>query len=320
MTATSVFVGREGELGALHGAFGEAAGGHSQIVVVEGEAGIGKTTLVERFLSELPATRILRASGDESESHVAFAMADQLLRSDGRDNDALGNGTHVAVGLELLELINSGPERAPCVVVADDAHLIDPESLRALLFAARRLLASQALILLVVRGTRDDALPEGWRKLAAGSTGAVLRVGPLAPAHLSELGRALGVAMTPDAAGRLWEHTRGSPLYARAVLRELPADDSWQYEPRPLPVPDSYAQLVRQDLERCASDVVTLIEATAVLGVRAPLHRVLELAVLDDPLQTLDAAIDSGLVRLDDRASGAFVEFSHPLVRAAIYG
>jgi DNA-binding CsgD family transcriptional regulator len=317
IAATSVFVGRQNELRALHDAYGDVAGGRSQIILVEGEAGIGKTTLVERFLSELPATRILRASGDESESRVPFAMADQLLRSDGRGNVALPSGRHVAVGLELLELIASSGD--PCVVVVDDAHLIDAESLRALLFAARRLLASRALVLLVVRGTTDDTLPEGWRKLAAGSTGGVLTLGPLAPSHISELGSALGVAMTPDAAGRLWEHTRGSPLYAHAVLRDLPDDESWQHEPRPLPVPESYAQLVRQDLDRCAGDVVTLVEAAAVLGVRAPLDAVVGLAGLDDPLATLDAAIDSRLVRLDDRASGAFVEFSHPLVRAAIY-
>jgi predicted ATP-dependent serine protease len=75
--ATSVFVGRHDELRALHDAYGDASGANSQVLVVEGEAGIGKTTLVERFLSELPAARILRAGGDESESHVPFAMADQ---------------------------------------------------------------------------------------------------------------------------------------------------------------------------------------------------------------------------------------------------
>ncbi len=319
IASTSVFVGRQDELRSLHDAYGNASAGHSQILLVEGEAGIGKTTLVQRFLSELPETRILRASGDESESHVPFAMADQLLRSDGRRSAELPSGRHVAVGLELLELISSGADRAPCVVLVDDAHLIDAESLRALLFAARRLLASRAVVLLVVRGTTEDTLPEGWRKIAAGSTGGVLTLGPLAPSHISELALALGVAVTPDAAGRLWEHTRGSPLYARAVLRELPDDESWPHEPRPLPVPESYAQLVRQHLDRCASDVVTLVEAAAVLGVRAPLHGVVELAGLDDPLATLDVAIDSALVRVDDGASGAFVEFSHPLVRAAVY-
>ena len=319
IAATSVFVGRQTELRALHDAFADAAQEHSQLVLVEGEAGIGKTTLVERFLSELHATRILRASGDESESHVRLALADQLLRSAGYRGKTLRSGGHVALGLELLELISSGTDEAPCVVVVDDAHLTDAESLRALLFAARRLLASRALVVLVVRGTTEETLPEGWRKLAAGSTGRTLTLGPLEPSHISELGSALGVAMTPDAAGRLWEHTGGSPLHAHAVLRELPRDSRWQHEPRPLPVPDSYAQLVRQDLDRCTPDVVTLIEAAAVLGVRAPLHAVVELTGLDDPLETLDDAVDSGLLRVEDRAGSAVVVFSHPLARAAIY-
>jgi predicted ATP-dependent serine protease len=137
-TATSVFVGREAELCVLHDAFGDASAGRPQVVVVEGEAGIGKTTLVERFLSDLPAPRLLKASGDESESHVPFAMADQLLRAEGSASDALGSGLHVAMGLELLELISSDPDDETCVVIVDDAHLIDTGSLRALLFAARR--------------------------------------------------------------------------------------------------------------------------------------------------------------------------------------
>jgi predicted ATPase len=56
IAATSVFVGRESELRALHDAFAEASGGQSRVLLVEGEAGIGKTTPVERFLFELPAT------------------------------------------------------------------------------------------------------------------------------------------------------------------------------------------------------------------------------------------------------------------------
>ena len=90
IAATSVFVGRQTELRALHDGFAEATGGRSLTVLVEGEAGIGKTTLVEHFLTQVHATRILRASGDESESHVPFAVADQLLRSAGRAGGARG--------------------------------------------------------------------------------------------------------------------------------------------------------------------------------------------------------------------------------------
>ena len=134
----------------------------------------------------------------------------------------------------------------PCVALVDDAHLADAESLRAVLFAARRLLASRALVV--------SSRPADEATLGDGASSP-----PDRPAARSAWGRssrrmspssglALGVEMTADAARRLWEHTGGSPLYAEAVLRELPHDSSWQHEPRPLPVPDSYAQLVRRDL------------------------------------------------------------------------
>ena len=123
-----VFVGRQMELRALHAAFADASAGRSQVLLVESEPGIGKTTLLERFLAELPPTLTMRASGDESESDVPFAMADQLQRSAGGDSKALRADGHVAVGLDLLERINSGPaEDRPSVVVVDDAHLTDAD-------------------------------------------------------------------------------------------------------------------------------------------------------------------------------------------------
>jgi DNA-binding CsgD family transcriptional regulator len=311
---TTVFVDRETELHRLRDAWGAACSGHPRVVIVEGEAGIGKTALVERFLSESRAASPLRAAGDESEAHVAFAMADQLLRSGGRASDALRAGQHVAVGIELLDLIGSAPGGAPALVVVDDAHLTDAESLRALLFATRRLVAIPAMIVLVVRGTAEQTLPEGWRKVAD-----LLSVGPLEQVDVAELGAACGVSMTPEAAGRLRDHTRGNPLHIRAVLRELDDDPTWQYEPRPLPVPRSYVQLVRARLDRCAPQVAGLVEAAAVLGVRASLPAVIELAGAERALETVDDAVETGLVSLDERGSGPSVEFSHPLTRVAIY-
>src|SRR3954454_5160631 len=311
---TAVFVDRETELRALHDAFATASSGQPRVLIVEGEAGIGKRTLVERFLADLDETVALRAAGDESEAHVAFAIADQLLRAGGRSSDALRAEQYVAVGLELLELASSGSGGAASVIVVDDVHLADAESLRALLFATRRLVASPVLLILAVRGTAEDVLPEGWRKVAS-----VLALGPIEPAHIVELGLALGVPMTPEAAGRLGAHTRGTPLHLRAVLHEPHEAWTWQYEPRPLPVPQSYVQLVAARLARCGADTVRLIEAAAIRGVRAPVHHVLELAGLEHPLDTLDAATETGLLTFDAHGSGPSVEFSHPLTRVAIY-
>src|SRR5436190_8576 len=97
---------------------------------------------------------------------------------------------------ELRALASAAPEGATSVLVVDDAHLADAESLRALLFATRRLVASHVLVILVVRGSAEEVLPEGWRKVAS-----VLALGPLEAADIVDLGLALGVPMTPEAAG-----------------------------------------------------------------------------------------------------------------------
>src|SRR4051794_403436 len=121
--------------------------------------------------------------------------------------------------------------------------------------------------------------------------------------------------MTAEAAARLCAHAHGNPLHVRAVLGELAGDGSWQREQRPLPVPRSYAELVRGRLERFSPEVVALVEAAAVLGVRAPLATVAGVAGLQDPLAAIDAAVETELVDLRDQ----LVEFTHPLARAAVY-
>ena len=112
---------------------------------------------------------------------------------------------------------------------------------------------------------------------------------------------------------------RAIPCTREPCSIELPPRDNWQHEHRLLPVPASYAQLVHQQLDRCDPAVVATIQAASVIGVRAPLHAVLNLVRGEAPLETLDAALDSGLVKLDHTGAGAFVEFLHPLTRAAIY-
>ena len=310
MRDTLVFINREHELAELHAAFADAASGHSRLLLVEGEGGIGKTALIERFLSQLDHARVLRASGDASETELQFALADQLVRSSGAAaTDLLLESRHVGVGLQLLELLS---HEVPTVAFVDDAHLADSASLRALLFASRRLMSCRALVVVAVRGTAVETLPEGWAKLAGG----VLAVPPLDDHQVVALAEALGVHVTGDAAARLRAHTNGNPLYIRAVLQELPGNDNWQFENRPLPAPRSYAQLVRERLDRCAPEVIELIEAAAVLGVQAPLHLVTALAGLEAPLDAIDAALETELVALED---GAVVTFTHPIARVAVY-
>jgi predicted ATPase len=77
-----VFVGRAAELAVLEAAAAAARGGQPRVVLVEGEAGIGKSTLLARFASGLASTTVLRASGDEAELRLPYGIVGQLVASE----------------------------------------------------------------------------------------------------------------------------------------------------------------------------------------------------------------------------------------------
>src|SRR4051794_37910952 len=118
------FVGRDTELAALQVEFDAARGGAPRVVHVVGPPGIGKSTLVERFL-ERNRARVLRAGGDESERDVELGVADQLLRhAGGRALDA----DHVTAGARLLDALGELQADGPVVVLVDDAQWADAAS------------------------------------------------------------------------------------------------------------------------------------------------------------------------------------------------
>ena len=125
--------------------------------------------------------------------------------------------------------------------------------------------------------------------------------------------------MTPDAAGRLWEHTRRQPAARAGGAARASGRRQLAARAASASGPESYAQLVRRDARpMCAATSSTLIEAAAVLGVRAPLHAVRRAGRLERSARDAGRrGRRAGSCALDDRAGGAFVEFSHPLARAA---
>ena len=143
------------------GAGAAARRGQPQVVSIEGEAGIGKSSLLERFVPELESAGIVRASGDEAESLLPYGVISQLVASaremgDGPPglltSDLSDDVDPLAVGAELvtwLGQVHRGQEMTLALI--DDLQWADGPSARALLFAVRRLQADPVLVVVTAR-------------------------------------------------------------------------------------------------------------------------------------------------------------------------
>jgi DNA-binding CsgD family transcriptional regulator len=324
------FVGRRSELAALRARLAAARSGEPQVVQIQGPPGIGKTALLSQFLADLghgvPPV-VLRAGGEETEVLLAYGVVDQLARSAGPPGADLLRAVSspattvdgvVAVGSRLLELLGALEAASPVVLVIDDVHWVDQPSLRALVFALRRLVADPVLVLLAVRDTEAPEVPGGLRRLVEGPEGSVLHVRGLGEEELRDLGAELGVGrLAPVAAERLRSGTQGNPLYARAVLEEFPPGD-WAPGDRPLPSPRSFRRLVERRYDTCSADTRRLLDAAAVLGPRSPLPLVASLGEVSDPVGAVDEAAGCELLVPAMGQLPWTLSFPHPLVRSAL--
>lgn len=322
-----LFVGRAVELAALRRALAEVATGRPQTVLITGAAGIGKTSLIEQFLSQVDGVATLRASGEQWEAFVAFGVIDQLLRAAGVRGGLLLAGRQrslppeepVGVGAVLLETLEKLERQAVVILLIDDAHWADVDSLRALLFALRRLAAARVLTVLTVRDEDALRVPDGLRRLASATTGRALHLEALESGEVQTLATALGVPQFRlRTAQRLRDHTGGNPLYVRALLSEFPADRWHTWQPR-LPAPRAFATQVVDRLSACSPSARSLVEACSVLGVRSSLQMGAALAGLDDPVDAFEESVAVGLLQSTDKIDIWDVAFLHPLVQAAVY-
>jgi DNA-binding CsgD family transcriptional regulator len=325
---SEIFVGREKELGVLRSAMEQVRAGRPQVVLIEGSAGIGKTALLDRFLALETDAQALRASGEPWEALVPFGLVDQLIRAGGMSRAgilaarerALPIDEPISVGARVLELLSELDAKRPTVLVVDDAHWADLDSLRALLFALRRLVADQVLTLLTARTEDTGRLPEGLRRLAEGQTGTSLHLGALGTSQVRALATSLGLReFSHGAAQRLQIHTQGNPLYVRALLAEVPAD-RWRTWQPVLPAPRAFASLVERRLDSCAPATRRLVEAAAVLDNRPSLSTAAAVGEVEEPALALEEAAVVDLLRSSAEPGALTVTLPHPLVQAAVYG
>ena len=325
-----VILERDAELAALAAAVAAAEAGHGSLVLVEGQAGIGKTTLL-RAACRGPAARVLTARGLALEQGFGYGIVRQLLE-EVRGENGLMDGA-AALAARVFDWTEAGPveddvryaamhglywlvanlaARQPLVLAVDDAHWADAPSLRWLAHLAARVEHLPVALLLAVRDGPDE--PELLGELRAAGTR--IRLAPLGPdATAALVRRRLGAlpgarpgALTGDGAeqlGRDWHaSTGGNPFLLEAMATAL-RDGDQKAEP--------IAQAV---LRRIGPRGGQLARALAVLGGPAPLRQVAALAGLDLPAA---ARLADRLRAADVLAPGSVLEFAHPIVRTAVY-
>lgn len=324
MAEATAIRGRHRELAELDALVGRARSGRSGALVVAGEAGIGKTALLNSTAARAAAhIRIERMAASESEMELAYAGLQQLCgrvmsaaaHLPGPQREALeaAFGLREAsapspflVGLAVLGLLTEVASERPLLCMIDDAQWLDEASARAVAFVARRLHAEGIAIVLAMRTVGDHLadLPH-------------LVVEGLGDEDSRELFRhAVPGAIDPRVRDQLITESRGNPL----ALRELPRALS------PAEIAGGFALTSSMPLEgRIEQSLLAQLEPLP-----EPTRLLLLLAAADptgDPglLRRASAALGLGAENLDAAQEadalvvGMRVGFRHPLVRSAVY-
>jgi predicted ATPase len=177
--------GRRSECEVFDRLLAEVRGGESRVLVVRGEAGVGKTALLEYLLERASGCRIARAAGVESQMELAFAGLHQLcapmLNRLEHLPDPQCNALSVVfglsagdapdrflVGLAVLSLLSEVAEEQPLVCVIDDAQWLDRASAQTLVFVARRLFAEPVALVFGVREPSEEQELAGLPELVVG--------------------------------------------------------------------------------------------------------------------------------------------------------
>jgi AAA ATPase domain len=321
------FAGREPELHALDDTLDQVAADGARVVLVEGPVGIGKTAMLRRFVGRHRGLRVFWWSGADSRPSASFALVDRIFAPLGvrahtlpiHAERTLPGEQPVEVGRRLLQALTGLRQDRPIALVIDDAHTADLDSLRAVLFALRRLSTHPVMTVFVTR-SRNAGLPEGLVRLAeCARTGFVLPVGPMLPAEVQDLALTVGVTDLPlRTACRLSAHTLGNPRHLLALFAETPVD-AWRLD-RALPAPHLFSRTVGRMLDSCAPATRRLVEAVSVLDDLAVLSTAAALVGVDEPLDAVEEACRAGLLATPPPVPAWRLAFPDPLVRAAVYG
>jgi len=321
------FFGRERERELFDDLMVSANESRSGVLVIHGEAGVGKSALLEYAQGIDDRVRVLRAVGVEPETELAFAGLHQLLLPTFASIDripelqaealrgALGIAPGVAenrflVGLAVLSLLAEIATDGPTLCVLDDAHWLDRPSVDALTFAARRVDAEGIVMLFSVRESDFPTFP--------GADLPSHEVGGLNPQEAERLlSERFDGRLAPETRRAIIESAEGNPL----ALLEIPAAltpaqlSGREVLPNPMPIGRKLEEILLAAVRRLSPSAQMLMMLAAAEGsgetdIVLSAGRMLRL-----PASALPEAEASGMIRTE----GSALVFRHPLLRSAVY-
>jgi DNA-binding CsgD family transcriptional regulator/tetratricopeptide (TPR) repeat protein len=316
---------RRAERAVLDRTLHDVRSGRGRALLIRGEAGVGKSVLLDYVVGSAAGCRVARAAGVESEMELPYAGLHQLCRPmlhlrnrlpiPQREALAVAFGygagsppDRFLVGLAVLSLLAVVSEDRPLLCVIDDGQWLDQASVQTLTFVSRRLLAERVGVVFAVR---EPAAGPAWQGMPE------LTVGGLADDDARALlDSAVPGRLDARVRDRIVAETRGNPLALLELPRGLTAAELaggfGRPDARPLAsqIERSFARRVRS--LPAPTRKVLLIAAAEPLGDATLLRRATNL--LNLPRNAEAPAEAAGLIELGSR-----VRFRHPLVRTAIY-
>jgi hypothetical protein len=239
----STLLGRENEISTLERLLADARIGHSRVAVIEGEAGVGKSAILDRLEELGDGMDVARAAGVEPEMDIPYSGLHQLLmpfldgiqRIPGPHKDALQSafgldrgspGDRFFIGMAVLALLSDAAMKNPVLCVVDDAHRLDTASLDALGFTARRMVADRLAMVFAVR-------EEDPRSAALQGVARVELHGLAEHPALELLEETVDGPLDAAVARRIVAETEGNPLALTELARELSPEQLAGSEPIP---------------------------------------------------------------------------------------
>jgi DNA-binding CsgD family transcriptional regulator len=308
------------------------------VLVLEGDAGIGKTRVWEEgvHMAARAGHRVLATRASSSELQLSFVGLGDLLgevleeclpplsRAQRRALEAallLGDvGETIvdahAVSLAFLSVLRLIATSAPLVLAIDDLQWLDASSGATLRFGLRRLRTEPVRLLTTVRGTPDAGLPLELERVFEGGRLQRVLLGPLSLGALHELLRSrLQLNLPRPGLVRLAEACHGNPFFALEIGREVQRRGVRLAPGDPLPIPGTLKQLIGERIARLPARTQRLLLMAAAQPLSTPEVLVAASADAAQGEEDVDRAIRAGVVEVE----GGRLRFTHPLLAAMTY-